>query len=1320
MISVRYFFILIIYLAASHICLAQNEYQFTNINIRNGLIDNAVKAVANDEFGFIWIATSNGLDKYDGLRFKHYKHSDGITQNNDITELLIDAGNNIWVNTYYGYFAYNRQLDTLEHNVDSRLKQLGINAYNRYALHVDNDKNLWCATKDTLFHYNYAKNALVRIPTHLNKTPIVKVMSTGNTAFVIFADKTLASVQLGTRTFNVFGQIPNDIQWPLNAYMDCDKNIWVYSNSTECGLSKYDIWQHKWIRYDVSTGLSDNYINSLADVGHGRIWIATDKAGIDILDKESGTVIKQLRNIPGNTYSIPNNHIKSLFIDKQQEIIWVGTNKSGFSYANLNDNGFVQCHVGYDDITSVGSDHQGNTWVCTDGNGLTRIAPNGHQTTFTKGPTPQSIADNTLICQYTDSKGVVWFGTFLGGVSIYNNGVFSNLKIDPSIPNTFSGNGVWAIDEDKSGYIWIGTLYSGLQRYNRNNNTFTTYHHTDGIPSESITCLFCQQSDTLFIGTTSGMGAIDTRNNKIWRIRGNKKGNQQLGSILINCIIKDRRGFIWIGSGKGISILDQKRDTIASLSTAQGLSNDYIRGLIEDDLGNIWATTDIGLTHIIVGDNNDSFPQLTCYRYLEDSGKNGVIFNNRAIGKSNDGKILMAGVGGYLIADPQNMHYNQYMPNVMFAGLTIGNKKISPLQEIDKNIPLRENINIAKQITLLHSDNSFTIELSALDFTSPSRNRFAYKIDEIDSDWINLSGSEINFNRLATGNYTLLVKASNCDGYWNPKPSSINISILPPFWRTNIAYIIYFMLALSSAFAVIYFSRRRHKFVLRMQRLEMESEKIKQITEDKQRFYTNISHDFRTPLSLIITPIEKLICSAKDNETLENMQLIHRNASQLLNMVNQLLDLKKIDRNNDVLKLTHGDIVALINDVCLNFNPYIESRKMHIEIDAAESAKTDFDPDKMRRVFMNLLSNATKFSPDGSHISIIIKNKESHIIISIADQGIGIADDQKQKIFDRFFQIRQPKVNTGSGIGLHIVKEYVEMHNGRIEVTDNKPNGSIFTIQIPIINANNDNAEIQQPANNDKPNLLVVEDDNDFRHFLIQCLTNNYNVFSASNGQKAIDLLNVTNIDVVITDVMMPIMDGIELCQRIKSNIEFSHIPVIMLTARTSNEQILNGLKEGADEYITKPFNLDILLLRIANVINRSQQRHEAFAYKDVSPSEITISSLDEKLLEKAVTAVENNMDNVNFSVEELSNTIGLSRGHLYKKLISITGKTPIEFIRILRLKRSLQYLEQSQMTISEIAYEVGMTPKVFTRYFKDEYNCLPSEYKRNKNNANS
>ncbi len=836
----------------------------------------------------------------------------------------------------------------------------------------------------------------------------------------------------------------------------------------------------------------------------------------------------------------------------------------------------------------------------------------------------------------------------------------------------------------------------------------------------------------LYIGTSTGLYELNTQTRQLAPVKGNNN-KVSLTKMHISCLYRDRRGLLWIGTRHGVGIYDEKSRTLTRLSTNDGVSHPYIRGIVEDHNKNMWIATDCGITHIIVVDDPTAQElQYRCYSYFNEDGIGDITFNNYSIYCNRKGEVLMGGTGKYLKIDPNQALYHPNQHKVIFTGLYLANQRVDVEKKMhDGRILLQKNIQLLDEITMDYSDSNFALEISAMDYGTQHKLQFAYRMDAKE-EWVSFEGNRIHFNKLSPGIYNLQVKVNELHGSRNPI-SYMTILVRPPFWLSPVAYIIYMVLFLSGGILLLRRLRSRHQRILVQQKWELEVAQQHEMDEAKIRFFTNISHDLRTPLSLIITPLEKLIHSEKAGPIKDDLDLMYRNASTLLDEVNQLLDFRKLDQQKVQLSLSYGDITEFIAETCKSFKALSQKHNIELKVCINTSKiEMDFDRNKVQRIISNLLSNAIKYNHDNGSVIVaidkILAGDGEQIHIQISDTGIGIKNENKDKIFDRFFQ--EQHISTtyiGSGIGLHIVKEYVTLHGGEIKVEDNHPQGTIFTVILPIaktlkLNCTEDTSAFDveeqfhadmSSVDREKNSLLIVEDNDDFRSFLVGCLQEYYQVYEASDGKKALTVLAQQSIHVVISDIMMPVMDGMELCRKIKTDIRYSHIPIILLTARTAEEHILSGLKEGADEYITKPFNLEILLLRIRKLLMWTLKNHDKFKTRDISPSEITISSLDEQLIEKAIRIVEENMDNSEFSVEELSAQIGMSRSGLYKKLMQITGKSPLEFMRILRLKRGRKLLEGSQMNISQISYQVGLSPKQFAKFFKEEFGYLPSEYKK-------
>ena len=676
----------------------------------------------------------------------------------------------------------------------------------------------------------------------------------------------------------------------------------------------------------------------------------------------------------------------------------------------------------------------------------------------------------------------------------------------------------------------------------------------------------------------------------------------------------------------------------------------------------------------------------------------------------------------------------------MFTGLSLFDEAVKVGQSYGGRVLIEKELNDVENVEFDYKQNIFSVSFASDNYNLPEKTQYMYKLEGFNNDWLTLplGVHNVTFTNLAPGKYVLRVKAINSDGYVGIKEATLGIVVNPPFWMSWWAYLLYAVGLVIVLFLARYRMLKREREKFHLQQIENEVAKNEEINNMKFRFFTNVSHELRTPLTLIISPLEGMLKETTDELQSTRLQLMYRNAQRLLHLVNQLLDFRKGEMSTHQLSLSEGDIISYVHSVCNSF--LLMADKKHIQFSFFSGIDTfsmAFDADKVGKIVMNLLSNAFKFTPEGGRVTVMIEHVAGTpdiLEIKIADTGIGISDVDKEHIFERFYQAGHKGVEetTGNGIGLSLVRDFVTLHEGEVKVFDNIGMGSVFVIQFPVKHVetqvqlpeetgmpagDEEDKEMKEEAREEMerknfPLLLIVDDNEDFRIFMRYSLELQYRVKLAVNGKEAWEMMQEELPDLVISDVMMPQMDGNELCRLIKQDKRTAHIPVILLTARQNTEAKLEGLQTGADDYVTKPFNMTILVLRIRKLIELSRYHRVTQGMIDPAPSEIVITSLDEKLIEKAIKYVEDNMSRTELSVEELSRELGMSRVHLYKKLLQITGKTPIEFIRVIRLKRAAQLLRESQLHVSEVAFEVGFNnPKYFSRYFKDEFGVLPSVY---------
>ena len=1299
----------------------ESSYIFYHLSTEDGLSNNSVKAILRDSYGFLWVGTEFGLNRYDGYSFKTYlaqpKIHSTLTANN-ILGLQEDGLKNIWIDCGNTYVVYNREKDNFITDINIILEKSGIETNGNRKIYVDKNKNLFVITPNKIFFYNIAAKKLnIYKPPKFNFSNIEISDDLDNLYIVDSKDFCWQMEKKSGELKKMALPTVSDFNYEnkrTKIFADSGGGLWLY-----CGKDEYlyfrqtnsSLWQKIYLNSSIK---SQNSIVSIVEGHNGQVWIATDHEGLFLYDK-STNIMKNITSNSLSQTSIASNYVASILIDNTGTL-WVGHIKNGISFFNESFQNFMnvqndQCR----NISRIVELRNGNVLLGTDGNGL--YVSNYKTNDVNKLQIPNSAITALL----EDKNGKIWIGTYQKGLyCFYHN----KLKHFTTTNSNLSSDNIWGIVEDKYENLWIGTLGGKIHKYNIND--ITNYFETPFKDTKYITGMFYDGDKTIYAATGSGLTIVDIEKNTNKNFLGNRKGNQQLNQLQICNVFKDSRNLLWIGTNEGLSIWDLKKDSLSYFDISDGLSGNIIRGVAEDNLHNIWITTSIGLS-VIMLDNNNRIKN--CRNFSIREGVKSDYFNNNAICKLKNGNILAGTTDGYTVINPLKVTVRKEpLSRVNLTKLIIANTVINVDSVYNGHIILNKSIELMSALNLNYNDKLVTLEFTTLDLINANKVKYRYKIEGFNNQWVTSKRNEIVITSLPSGKYRLLVEACNSDGIWNNDAKVLLINVAPPFYFSYLAIMLYILITLGIVLFLIYRGQRRHQVKLELQRHQMAHEQELKMNEMKLRFFTNISHDLRTPLTLIITPLQTLLKDITDDSLKKKLEVMFKNAQQLLSLINSLLDFRKLDVGAEVLHLKPGNIVDLVREIYSSFAVYATERKINFLLNTCnENLWLNYDHDKIYKSIVNLLSNAFKYTPNGGIIKLDLYIHETDVCVSVSDNGVGISDEDKKLVFNRFFQTSHNLRNTGSGIGLHIVSEYIKLHNGSIDITDNKPNGCIFTLRFPLIettavsvNPVTDYVEEYQDTQHEeifpqKPVLLFVDDNQDLCNFIRDNLMNDYSLLIANDGQEALVLLKKNDVNIVVSDIMMPVMDGIELCKQIKTNIEWSHIPVILLTAKTADEHKIEGLEIGADDYITKPFNLEILKLRILKFFEWSLKSHKTFKQKlDVNPNEITITSLDEKLIEKAINIVEKHISETEFSVELLGEALGLSRGHLYRKLMAITGKSPSEFIRLVRLKRGKQLLEKSQLQITEIAYQVGFTSRNhFTMKFKEEFGISPSEYVR-------
>ena len=1301
-------FIIILMLCIVHIASAQpTQTSFQTLGIRNGLSSNSVTCLLADSRGYLWIGTTQGLNRYDGheikIRFPEYRDQQlHEIFNNTVSSLEEDAEGHIWIECESGsYYIYDTQTARFNASTADLLGQMGIRVGGKYKVKVGEKGTLWVITENTIYRYDCHTRELktweIHIPLPDATTKVVAEMSDG---LYFCANHALWHFISSTGEL-LHESLPEMMQHSIGEHSllaDADGTLWVYSTREE-HICRY-IVGGRCVKEMVnlpqtSGGSQNNAIRDMMDDRRGNIWIATDQKGIFVYNKNTGD-ITSIRHQRNKLLSLASDNATCITTDRDG-IIWVGHMKTGISYTS-DANNFMQPHaIQCGDILAMAYDTRGNLWIGTDGDGIYIEQTDG-------SIIKTALPNITVMALLSDGQGGMWVGTYNQGLYHLSNATHWN-RYAPELGN-FPTETVWTVACDNKGNIWTSSSIGKTVIFNVKEESTRIITTSEGNDIHG-NYLYYDGEGTMYVASVYGLWTYNLKSSELGVSFGNNKGSQQwMSQMITNVSFDTAQQLMVLTHPEGVTVFDIEQDSLYYIHR----SGDIVKGMTRDHNGNYWLCTSSGSVASILPlrQNYGTFTLHSSF-FTPSVGMPQFYFNGDAMTCSPQGEILMGGTEGYMTINPsQLMSAKHKERELIISEIAVGDSLLNEHTDI---------------VSLKHDAAYLTVKFFSGSLEGVQRTRYAYRLLGQMSDWVTTEYNYVSFMALPPGDYTLQLCICREDGTMS-SPRELHINVAPPFYRTLPMYIVYALIAISIVFLVWFRMRKRQQERDAHQQQLMERQKMEQITEMKLQFFTNISHDLRTPLTLIISPLEQMVKKMEQGNIPENMlnQLknIHKNAQLLLNEVNTLLDFRRIDAGGETINLQQGDIVDHLNSILVSFGDYAEERGIHLSFNHdIDSFIMEYDREKMNKVIYNLFSNALKFTPSGGSVNLSFYQKQDHVIISVADTGKGIPDNDKPNIFRRFYQsANNDSSQTGSGIGLHIASDYVRLHHGTISVSDNKPIGTVFTITLPAF-ANSPSPVVSQPSlvtcHPSTLTKLIVDDNPDMLSFVSSCMKETYKVLTATDGASALDILQHEQIGLIISDVMMPGIDGFELCRRVKNDINLSHIPVILLTARTTDVSRIEGLQLGADDYLTKPFNVEVLRLRVKKFIEWEQNNHQQFRKKMIiEPSEITITPLDEQFIKKAITLVEQNISDSDYSVETLAADVAMSRSTLYKKLMAITGQGPAEFIRTIRIKRGRALLETSQMQITEIAYAVGFTTvKSFTMNFKAEYGMTPSEFKQ-------
>ncbi len=1353
------------------------KLHFRKIDVSDGLSNNHISSIYASKDGFLWCGTLSGLDKFDGYTFRKFNSMANLPGNPELSVvswISEDYDGILWLFTRDNTVVFfDPKTETFSTDHEAFHYNIAITPQSITGMVVDTDGNLWMADSQKGIYKYDRKEKKIDL---LNKDNSLS----DNGAIALACDskgyiwsvnrygilekidknqlKVVKRVEMG-----LSGMVSSNYLYKI--FIDSDDDIWLFSSNNTEGLHFYSDKQGKTVKFSTRASahpLNNDIVTSVVESKKGTIWVGTDHGGINMIDK-SNMSVSYLVNDPTDNNSLANN---SVYVHRDQNgIIWVGTFKNGINYYHpeMFQFGLTQHFplskegLPYNDINCFTEDSDGNLWIGTNGFGLIKHnRRTGSYQVYRHNPNdPNSISSDIVVCLTNDHNNHIWAGTYYGGLNRFDGKKFTRFMNNPNDPTSLSDNRIWQIMEDSKRRLWIGSLGGGLMLYQPATNSFKRWRNNqpNSIHSDFVQALAEDINGNIWVGTSNGLELMNPVTEKFRYIVNTPNSNRVLSDNNIVNIIRDHRNWMWMATRNGVSCYDAIKDSFKIIGATDGLPAKSILTILEDGKGNLWLGTLNGLSNLRINPANTPFDiQISIRNYNVVDGLQGSEFNEYSAYKTRDGEFYFGGPNGLNHFHPDRIIENSFKPKVIFSGIQIKNKEIAIGEKLDGNVILKKSITYTESIKLKYSQNSLSIHFTALQQLHPEKARFRYMLEGFDNEWVETEANNrtATYTNLSPGKYLFRIKASGGDGLWSDNETTLKIMVSPPLYATLGAYILYIALILLAIWYSHKTVTRREKQKYLREQEKKEHQRMHEIDNIKIKFFTNISHEFRTPLTLILTPIERLIKKTKDDEDRSQLVLIQRNGRRLLNLINQLLDFRKLEVQEFKLHADYGNIVAFLKDTAESFSDLAEYRSIKYKFKSCSNQIfTSFDQDKVEKILFNLLSNAFKFTQENGTITVSVNHLQpsnkafinlfdgkDYIEIKVEDSGIGIPFDKQERIFERFFQNESngTVVNQGSGIGLALTQEYVKVHGGTITVKSEPEKGSVFVVRIPVISQfdniapeNNEfegieielqkeSREFDEEENHsqpDKPLVVLVEDNEDLRFYLKENLKKNYTIVDTGDGKSAWGKIQELQPTLVVSDIMMPGIDGLQLCEMIKSDPQTSHIPVILLSARANSEQRLEGLQAGADDYIAKPFNYEILELKIKKLIEQRLEFQKTFTKKfEIKPGEINITSLDEKFIQKAIDTVEKHISDTEFTVEKMSRELGLSRGHLYNKIMSLTGKTPVEFIRIMRLKRAAQLLEKSQMTVSEIAFHVGFNdPKYFSKYFKNEFNMLPSKY---------
>ncbi|MFV0468606.1 MAG: two-component regulator propeller domain-containing protein [Dysgonomonas sp.] len=1330
----RYIVITIIILTSCIIHLKagnNSNFYFSNIDGEKGLSQNNVKTIMQDSYGFMWFGTRNRLNRYDGISMKVYNCYDPVSKrgDNNISSLFEDKQQQLWVGTDKGIFIFNPISESFRFFNKKANKNLFIQDWVA-DIQADLDNNVWIVIpKQGLFRYNIKEDSLhyyaignFDLPDQGNPQCICIEMS-GK----VWVGTNGGGVYLYDRKSDSFTQYLGDKNGSTlrneNIYTMCDYGDELVLGIHEGKLRKIN--KRKNTLSDVDSPNVHYKIIRHVTLINGALWVGTQSGLYIINELEKTTTV--LQEDPMFPYLLSDNIIEKIYKDRENGI-WIGTNFGGVDYLPNRTLDF-ECYVPLSNKNSISSkrvreireDSSGNIWLATEDAGLNILNPK----TKSFQRLDSHLYFNKTLGLLVDNDQA-WVGFFKNGLDIIR---LPQLTIEhySGISLGLNESSIYTICQDKNNKIWLGNAW-GVFTGDKDKKQFLRQEQFGLNYIYDI----IEDSDGYIWVATMGNGVYKyNQTTKQTEHYVNRSGDKtSLSSNSVSNIIETKTGEIWFSTDRGgICRYNKRNDNFTSFSVENGLPDDVSYKILEDKDKNLWFGTNKGLVRFN--------PESKAVRvFSKKDGLPGNQFNYKSALASSTGKFYFGSLDGLIVFDPLSIKDNKYKPPVYITKLSIFNKEIDINSE---DSPLKKSIINTKKITLNYNQSNISFEFVALSYTAPLANKYAYKMENIDKDWTYTNNNHsASYAKLPPGKYIFRVKGSNNDDLWNNEGTSIEIEILHPWWQSNIALSIYLITTILALYFLISWYLKRKEREHTEKRKLFEAEKEKELYGEKVEFFTNIAHEIRTPITLINGPLESLQeMEIEDPEIKKNLKMMNKSTSDLLGLVNQLLDFRKVDSNKFIINLTKTNVSDLVKEIFSKFEILASraGKKIELFMPTADIV-TVTDKDALNKILNNLFSNAIKYSD--KKITVELSACTQFFTLELSNDGKIIPEESRPRIFDPFYQVgKRRDMSSSSGIGLSIALSLAELQNGTLIY--NERNGlNTFILNLPLLQPSLEKKESDddhhikseilgdgdnyiladdepelKPAQQNAIVVLVVEDNLEMLAFITDKLKEHYSIEKATNGFDAMKIIEEKSVDMVLTDIMMEGMDGFDLCSNIKTNVEYSHIPVVLLTAKNDLNSKIYGLEMGADAYIEKPFSVNYLITQLNTLLDNRKREKEAFMRKPFLPIQhIGQNKADEQFLKKIITAIEENITDTNFNVERLSEIVGMSRSSLHRKIKSLIDLTPVDFIRLIRLKKAAELIQSGQYNVSEVGYLVGINSSYyFIKLFHKQFGMTPKEF---------